>query len=154
MSANKHNFVPAKAFPLAKPSNITTCTTLITKYHSQEYSSEREFHKTTPGKCHLVRNTQAGFHHITGEKKNRGFNFFDVQRFNSYSIPFCSSSLVHSFPLTVQRKASVLAIIQQTKVKRKKYQELVSTKYTNEHPWTFTISELSTSCSLSSQSKP
>lgn len=119
MSANKHNFVPAKAFPLAKPSNITTCTTLITKYHSQEYSSEREFHKTTPGKCHLVRNTQAGFHHITGEKKNRGFNFFDVQRFNSYSIPFCSSSLVHGFPLTVQRKASVLAIIQQTKVKKK-----------------------------------
>lgn len=152
MSANKHNFVPAKAFPLAKPSNITTCTTLITKYHSQEYSSEREFHKTTPGKCHLVRNTQAGFHHITGEKKNRGFNFFDVQRFNSYSIPFCSSCSWLS--INSAEKSISLSYYSTDQSEKKKYQELVSTKYTNEHPWTFTISELSTSCSLSSQSKP
>lgn len=152
MSANKHNFVPAKAFPLAKPSNIITCTTLITKYHSQEYSSEREFHKTTPGKCHLVRNTQAGFHHITGEKKNRGFNFFDVQRFNSYSIPFCSSCSWLS--INSAEKSISLSYYSTDQSEKKKYQELVSTKYTNEHPWTFTISELSTRCSLSSQSKP
>lgn len=53
------------------------------------------------------------------QSANSSFNFLGVQRFNSFSTPFCSSSLVHGFPLTTERKAPVLSIIQQPRLKKK-----------------------------------